>query len=129
MRPKRQTLAQAGRGDPNVLAHPSYRAIPDCLFPLFTEAARKEYDTLARLLYDAGHLTADKHRSLSSYVAQFDNVHRAVADGKQIRASTFVQMDKARAALGLDDLDKPIAAPESAPINKFARAGFACRRR
>ena len=128
-RPKKTEIAQAGGGDPHVVAHPAFREIPKPLFPLVSRQAQKEYDTLARIVFNAGHLTVEKHRALSSYAAQFDNVQRAIAEGKQIRASTFVQMDKARKDLRLDELDKPIAAPQDTPVNKYARAGFAARRR
>jgi hypothetical protein len=122
-------LAQVGGGDPRVVAHPGFRKIPACLFPLKTKQAQKEYDTLARVLFDAGHLTVGKHRALSSYAIQFDNITAAGNEGKQVRGSWFAQMDKARNQLGLDELDKPVAAPENAPVNKFAGSGFASRRR
>jgi hypothetical protein len=60
---------------------------------------------------------------------QFDNITAAPAEGKTIRGSWVAQMDKARNQLGLDDLDKPVASPEDAKTNKFARCGFANRRR
>jgi hypothetical protein len=125
----RSEPAQVGEGDPRVVAHPGFRRIPKCLFPLRTKEAQREYDTLARVLFDAGHLSVGKHRALSSYAMQFDNVVAAPAEGKTVRGSWVAQMDKARNQLGLDELDKPIAAPEDAKINKFARSGFASRRR
>ena len=130
-RTKRQeaTPAQVGGGDPRVVAHPGFRTIPDCLFPLRTKEARKEYNTLARVLFDAGHMTVAKHRALSSYCMQFDNISAAPSEGKTIRGSWVAQMDKARNSLGLDELDKPVASPKDAQVSKFARAGFASRRR
>lgn len=116
-------------GDPRVVAHPAFREIPKCLFPLSTEEAQGEYDTVARLLFDAGRLTAGAHRTLSSYAMQFDAITKAAAEGKQVRGSWFANLDKARSQLGLDDLDKPIAAPAKAPTNRYARVGFAHRRR
>ena len=62
-----QQPAQIGGGDPRVVAHPGFRKIPDCLFPLRTKEAKREYNTLARVLFDAGHMTVAKHRALSSY--------------------------------------------------------------
>jgi phage terminase small subunit len=124
-----QQPAQIGGGDPRVVAHPGFRKIPDCLFPLRTKEAKREYNTLARVLFDAGHMTVAKHRALSSYCMQFDNISAAPSEGKTIRGSWVAQMDKARNSLGLDDLDKPVASPADAKTNKFARAGFASRRR
>lgn len=112
-----------------VVAHPAFRQVPKCLFPLKQEAAQAEYDTLARMLFDAGRLTLAAHRALSSYAIQFDTITAAASEGKQVRGSWFAQLDKARKELGLDDIDKPIAAPAGAPVNKFARVGFAGRRR
>jgi hypothetical protein len=74
-------------------------------------------------------MTVAKHRALSSYSMQFDNIVAAPAEGKTVRGSWVAQMDKSRRDLGLDDLDKPVASPEGAKANKFARAGFASRRR
>ena len=84
--------------------------------------------SLARVLFDAGRLTIGAHRSLSSYAMQFDTITKAAASGKQVRGSWFAQLDKARKELGLDDLDRPIAAPQGARVNRYARTGFANRR-
>lgn len=120
--------AQAGGGDPRVVAHPAFREIPKCLFPLKASEAQSEYDTLARMLFDAGRLTVGAHRDLSSYAAQFDAITNATAAGRPMRGSWFANLDKARSKLALDDLDKPIAAPEHAPRNKYADVGFPNRR-
>ena len=121
--------AQAGQGDLNVLAHPSFREIPKCLFALRSKEAKAEYDTLARAMFEAGRLTLDKHRALSSYAMQFDILTRTGVEGKAIPAYAFTHLDKTRNSLGLDQLEQPIAAPASAPVNKFAHTGFANRRR
>lgn len=126
--PKR-AIAQAGGGDPRVLAHPSFREIPKCLFPLSTKEAKQEYDKIALMLFDAGALTAGKHRQLSIYAMQFDIVHRYPSEGKMLKAANFVQLQKALADLRLDEIDKPIAASETARTNKFALCGFAARGR
>lgn len=80
------------------------------------------------MLFDAGRMTIGAHRALCSYAMQFDAINRTADEGRAIAASAFVQLDKARTALGLDDLDKQIAAPDGATENKFARAGFSARR-
>lgn len=116
-------------GDASVVALPGFREIPACLFPLSTEKGQAQYDTLARTLFERGRLTMGVHHALSSYAMQFDNITAATANGKQVRASWFAQLDKARKELGLDDFEKPIAAPQGAPANKFAGVGFAGRRR
>jgi len=118
--------AQVGSAD--VLAHPGFRKFPACLYPLSSDEGRKEYATVGRVLYNLGYLTLDKHRALSEYAAQVDALHNAIAKDLPIRASRFDQIKRARKALGLDELDKPIAAPEDAPPNKFSRAGFSARR-
>lgn len=120
---------QVGGGDPKVVAHPGFRDIPKALFPLITDEAKAEYDTLARLMFDAGRLTVGAHRALSSYAGQFDAITRAVSSGNPVRGSWFANLDKARKQMGLDDLDKPIAAPSGAPQNKYASVGWANRRR
>lgn len=124
----RKALTNKVAGDQGVVAHPAFRRIPDPLFPL-TGEGREEYDRLARLLFNAGRLTLETHRQLSSCAVQFDNIHRAAAEGQIMSASMFTQYETARRRLGLDDLDKPIAAPEAAPTNKYAGVGFANRRR
>ena len=125
---RRAEPAQAGQGDPKVIAHPAFREIPACLFALRSEQAQKEYDTIARMLFDAGRLTAVSHRTLSSYAVQFDNITLAAAEGRPTRGNWFIQLERTRNALKLDDLDQPIAAASSAPVNKYARIGFPNRR-
>jgi len=115
-------------GDPSVVAHPAFRQVPACLFPLKSQEAKSEYDKFARVLFERGRLTLNAHSALSSYAMQFDNITRAAAEGRPIRGAAFIQLDKARKELKLDDIDKPIAAPKDASANKFARTGFANRR-
>lgn len=124
----KRTAAQASGGQAAVVAHPGFRKVPACLYPLSTKEGRGEYDTLSRIFYERGRLTLDAHRALSEYAAQVDALHGAIAKQIPIRASRFDQIKRARNALGLNDLDKPIAAPADAPVNKFARAGFSARR-
>ena len=102
-------------------------SVSKCLFPLRTEEAKAEHEVLARALGQAGRLTMGMHRGLSSYAAQFDGIIRAAQEGKQVRASWFTQLDRARAELKLDELEKAMAAPTPHP-NKFARSGFSSRR-
>src|SRR5215217_6908014 len=80
--------------------------LPGCLLPLRSEEAQQEYDLLGRALVQAGRLTIGMHRGLSSYAAQFDGIIRAAREGKQVRASWFTQLDRARAELKLDELEK-----------------------
>ena len=67
------------------------------------------------------------HVHLSMYAAMFDAITTAVVGGTQVRASWFAQMQRALTALKLDDIDKPIAAPEGLEENPFAHVGWACR--
>lgn len=132
--PKRSRVAapadsHIAKGDGTVVAHPAFRELPKCLFTLRTAEAMAEYETLARMLFERGRLTLAARRSLSSYAMQFDTITAAAAEGKQVRGSWFTQLDKARKELGLDEIDKPIAAPTSAQANKFAHTGFPARRR
>jgi hypothetical protein len=105
------------------------RDVPQCLFPLQSIEAQKEYSTLAQLLFRADRLTIDAHRTLSEYTAQFDSLHLSLARGLMIRPSRFDQLKRARKTLKLRDLEEPAPAPEEPPLNKFARCGFANRRR
>jgi len=125
---KRKPTEAVG-GNPGVVAHPAFRRVPECLFPLVHDKAKREYDSIARLLFNSGRLTMATHRDLCSYAMQFDVITRNSEAGKPIRAHSFVQMDRSRVRLKLDDLDTPIAAPEDAPVNKFSGAGFSARRR
>ena len=102
--------------------------LPRCLLPLRTEEAQQEYDLLGQALVQAGRLTMGMHRGLSSYAAQFDGIIRAAQEGKQMRASWFTQLDRARAELKLDELEKATAAAPTPRPNKFARSGFSTRR-
>jgi hypothetical protein len=122
-------MAATTKADPSVLAHPAFREIPSCRLPLTTDESKTEYDSIARLLFNAGRLTLDRHVALSMYASMFDQIHIAAAVGRPARASWWVQMDRARRVLDLDDLDKPIAAPHGASTNRYAGCGFAARRR
>lgn len=125
----RHGKAQAGQGDPRVVAHPGYRRIPPCEFPLATEKAQTKYDDLARMLFEAGRMTVERHLQLSSYAMQFDAVTKRALDGQPVRPAAFIQLDKALKALRLDEIDKTVAAPQSASTNPFARNGFSSRSR
>jgi len=98
------------------------------LFPLESDEAKREYDELARILFDNDRMTVGTHRALCSYAKQFDAIVGAGKAKRVIRGTAFVQLDKARAALKIDDIGQRIAAPKDAPENKFARVGFAARR-
>lgn len=126
---RKADLAQAGKGDPTVVALPGYRKLPDPLYPLRTVEGRQEYDLIGTKFFDAGKFTMDVHRSLSEYAIQVDALHDLLARNEIVRASRFDKIRQARTRLNLDGIDEPIAAPESAPVNKFAGCGFSARRR
>src|SRR5215204_588574 len=122
--------AEVDGRDEGVVAQRSLREIPACRLQLRSEAARREYDSLARVLFDAGRLSLEVHVHLSMYASMFDAITIGIAaGGTQVRASWYTQMYRALRALRLDDINKPATAPESAPVNKFARVGFAGRLR
>jgi hypothetical protein len=107
--------------------------LPRCFFPLKTEEAAQEYELVARALSDAGRLTLAMHRAVSSYALQVDSIVTAIKIGKPMRAFSFAVMDKARAQLKLEELERPAApllpaAPAPRP-NKFANCGFSSRLR
>ena len=116
------------RKQPNVLFHPALTKIPPCLFHLNKDQAIKEYQELSRVLFNAGHLTAVKHRALSSYCLQLNVIIAKTEMGKPIPTFGIINMDRARRELQLDDIDTPLAAPEGEKINRFAIFGFANRR-
>jgi hypothetical protein len=109
----------------------SAQQLPRCFFTLSTRQARREYKLIARMLADAGRLTFATHRALSSYAAQIDAISKAMKDRKQLRAHQFAVMDKARAQLKLEELERPAPPPRApAPVptaNKYAQVGFASR--
>lgn len=125
----RTEQAQAGQGNPKILAFKSYREIPKCLFPLLTEEGKKAYDDVVRGKYESGKLTLGLLHDISSYALQVDNIARAALTGKQPRGSWSTQLDRARQKLDLDDNRTIIAAPSEAPINRFAHSGFSASRR
>src|SRR5215208_40122 len=88
--------------DEGVVVHPSLREIPACRLPLRSEAAKREYDSLARVLSDAGRLSLEEHIHLSMYASMFDAITTAVEGGTQVRASWYTQMQRALRALKLD---------------------------
>ncbi len=125
---KRKSLAQVGAGDPKVVAHPGYREIPACLFPLTSDEAKAEYDRLARVLFDAGRMTLGKHSALSAYAMQFDTMQTIARSGKVVKGLHFEQLARALKTLDLDATDSPIAAPSTAAVNRYARFGVSRRR-
>ena len=98
---------------------------PPCFFPLATQAAEQEYRSIAETLVRACRMDVHNHRLLSSYVAQLDNIIVAQQQKRQIRASWFTQMDRARNKLKLHELEKHLQPVIERPPNKFALAGFA----
>jgi len=121
-------VAQAGAGDDRIVAGPGYRDIPKCKMPLRTEAGQHEYDVTARILFDAGRFDHFHHSQLSLYANAFDEMFAARSDGRTVRGEMQKQLQRAFEALGIDDLNKPIAAPKGAPQNKYAGCGFSARR-
>ena len=124
-----KTLVRLVHNTPEIASDSTPRVVPKCLYPLQSIEAQKEYSTLAQLLFKAERLTADTHRTLSEYAAQFDSLHISLARGLPIRPSRFDQLKRARKALKLRDLEEPAPAPDEPPVNKFARCGFANRPR
>ena len=100
-----------------------------CFFSLATQAAQQEYRSIAETLVRAGRMDAHNHRLLSSYVAQLDNIIVAQQQKRQIRASWFTQMDRARNKLKLHELEKHLQPVIERAPNKFELAGFASRSR
>lgn len=129
LRNERAKKAQAGQGAPNVLAFKSYRDIPTCMFPLFTDAAKKAYDTVIRAKYDSGKLTLGMLTNIAQYALAVDGMTRNALAGKPPRAAMNLALEKATMKLDLDDEKTVIAAPEEAPINRFANTGFSSRGR
>ena len=124
----RASIAQVGGRDQNVIAHQGFRAFPEPEFPLTTERGKKAYEKYGRLLFERGQLTIPRHMALSRYALIQDQVERLTAAGKPLRGAVFKELRSAEHELGIHDIDAPIAAPVSAPTNKFARNGFSARR-
>ena len=80
-----------------------------CVFPLRTEVAQGEYDLLGRILLQAGRLTLDAHRVLSSYTLQVDSISKAALAGKPVRGSWLTQLDRIRVKLKLAELGSAIS--------------------
>lgn len=107
-----------------IVGHPTLRRIPECLFPLQTDAGLAEYRRLARMLYDRDRLTTVTHRELSQYCAIFDLIQAGKATP---RASWFTNMRTLLRSLDLEDSDEPVATPKVSQDNRFAINGFSCR--
>src|SRR3712207_6303648 len=86
--------AHEGRSDAAIVPHAPLSEIPACRLPLRSEEARREYDTIARVLWDAGRWGLEAHIRLSVYASVFDNITAAAAEGKHVRASWFTQMQR-----------------------------------
>jgi hypothetical protein len=112
-----------------VVSHPSFRQIPDCLLPLVTDEAREEYATIARIMFDSGRMTMSSHRSLSAYAMMFDSIIRRSKEGIIVNASSFHQLETFKRRLKIDDFERPVASAKDASQNKFARNGFSARNR
>lgn len=127
--PTKTELAQVGAGALNVIAFKSYREIPACRFTLKTDTARQAYDSVVRAKFDAGKLTLNILETASSYAKQVDAIELAALAGKTDRSSWYIQLDRLRNRLDLDEERGVIAASANAPVNRFARVGFSARRR
>jgi hypothetical protein len=123
------SAGEGDRSDPTSGAEPP-PDVPDCLFPLRTEAARSEYVSLGRLLAKHGRLDADKRGALAEYVAQVDALYDCLARNMIVRPSRFAQLRRAREALRLHELEHTTTSQNGQEsVNKFALHGFAARRR
>lgn len=119
--------AQVGAGDERIVAGPGYRDIPKCKLPLKTEAGQREYDTYARVIFDAGLFDMYRHTHLSMYAQGMDEIFSAADKGLSVKTELRKATQRSFEALGVGELDKPIAAPKGAQTNKYAGCGFAAR--
>ena len=103
--------------------------IPPCEFLLVTDKGRATYRRLAALLALDGTLASETHLRLSRYALLIDSIHKAQAEGRQLRASWFDQMRRAEQSLGLRIAPKPPSPIEPRRPNRYARCGFPNRLR
>jgi hypothetical protein len=118
--------ARALIGLTKVHAFPTFREIPRPTVPL-GQTGQAEYDTLSRVLFDAGRLTLLTQRSIEALAVAKDAITMLHASGKPASARILEQMNRALGDLRLADVD-PTITPREPEKNRFARSGFAARR-
>lgn len=109
-------------------AFPIFREIPKPTVKL-GETGQKQYDMMARLLFDAGRLTVFTQQSLEAYCLAKDTVARLGELGKHVPASVLTQMNRSLGDLRLAEVDASLTPKKPSSQNKFRRNGWASRAR
>jgi hypothetical protein len=124
-RPDKSENARALAGLAKIHAFPTFREIPPSTVPLGA-VGQAEYDTMSRVLFDAGRLTLFTHRSIEALALAKDTVAMLHAVGKPVSGRLLEQMNRALGDLRLVDVDQSLV-PHKPAVNRFANSGFAAR--
>jgi hypothetical protein len=100
--------------------------IPEPSLPL-NEIGRAKYDELTLALFDQRKPTGPTRDLAEAAAVSFSQIHRALAEGREVRTSTMAQYTKTLSQLRIADEAPVIAGTER--HNKFSHCGFANRPR
>ena len=118
--------AKALAGLAKIHVFPTFREIPQPTLPLGI-VGQAEYDTLSRVLFDAGRLTLLTQRSIEALAISKDTIAALHTAGKPVPARILEQMNRALGDLRLADVDASLT-PHNPAENKVRWNGFAARR-
>jgi hypothetical protein len=108
-----------------ILSGPWLQAIPEPSLPL-TDAGRRVYDQVARLLFDQQKLTTFTHRLLENYSLLEQQKTRLLQEGKLPTMALMKESSRLLIALGIAE-NAPTIAANGQKESKFARCGFSVR--
>lgn len=110
-----------------ILPFPTLDRIPKPSLPL-NSIGKKKYDELAQALYQAGRLTTFTQTQIEHIALQHQAAAIDIEKKGATSASRLTQIRHAMQEIGVDRINRPIAAPDEPEENRFARNGFAARR-
>jgi hypothetical protein len=116
------SLAKAAE---RVIAGPWLSEIPEPTLPL-GDVGRKEYDRLARSLFEQNKLTIVTQARAEQAALLLQTQFERLSAGKSVPAASVKQRDNLLRDLNIAEKAQPIASPGNKP-KKFGRVGFSTR--
>lgn len=127
--PRYSAEARGERATSVVVPFPTLQDVPPCRFPLTPGGAGEQtFNQLIRTLHEQKRLTVLTHMEVEMLSAGLDNIHKRMAEGKNVPASSFTNILARIDKLQRAENDRAYAGSELPRQNKFARNGFAARR-
>lgn len=112
----------------NLVAFPSLREIPACMFPLDAQG-QALYDELARVLFEQGRLTVLSHAELSALAGGMTQVRKKIESGAPAPAGAFKAFLERIDKLQKASIDRAYAGSSTeGRSSKFRNSGFANRK-